>query len=75
MDIAASADAFAPISEPLSKMSETKHFFGDCRADSDIDGCDPPTLHTLDETPQGARRPVKRKEIEPRRFSGKRKCR
>jgi len=26
MDIAASADAFAPISEPLSKMSETKHF-------------------------------------------------
>ena len=73
MNTAASSDPFSLLSEPLRKMSEAKPSLGGCHTDveSEIDGCNPPTLHTLDEVPQDVRRPAKRKEIEPRRFNGK----
>ena len=73
MDTAVSSDPFLLLSVPLRKMSEAKPLLGVCYndADSEIDGCNPPTLHTLDEVSQDLRRPIKRNEIEPRRLSGK----
>ena len=58
----------------FEKVPESKHFASAYTRDSDSEseGCRPPTIHTMDDPPQHApRRPLRRKEIEARRFNGK----
>jgi len=71
MDMAASSGSFADAYD--SKETSANHFFLNCHKDSssETDGGDPPTLHMTGETPFSANRPVKRREIEPRRLCGK----
>ena len=57
------------------KPPESKHFSATADADSESEECRPPTLHTLEDPENHNRattaRPICRKEVEARRFSGK----
>jgi len=58
------------------RFSESKHLSATMDADDESEGCHAPTLHTLEDPENAIRastisRPVKRRETEARRFSGK----